>query len=132
MEPISGESALSDVQSTREGLILELVHKYHPGLKVITGVEVNPDDTDYYGEWEEGRLTFTTECDSLDDEELTYVALHEIAHALTESGWHRDAFYGVLTALVLSEGIAWTTVISIEQVTPRLWEGYRLLTESHN
>src|SRR5690349_19884168 len=109
---------------TRDGLIRSIIQRYHPGLTYTCGVEVEPDDTAYYGEWDEptGGLVFTTECDTLTDEEMTFVVLHEIAHALVGGGYHQARFYGVLTALVISEGVSWQTAIRVEQVIPLLWE----------
>lgn len=110
--------------NTRTKLIRAIIQRYHPGLTYLTDVDSHEDD--YYGEWDEraGRLVFTTACDELTDEEMSFVVLHEIAHALTRDGHHQHRFYGVLTALVISEGISWPTAIRVEQVIPRLWESY--------
>lgn len=121
MNAFSGAATLTRVVDRTE-FIQSVIDKYHPGLEFITGVSC--DDEDFYGEWDEsaGLLTFTTECDSLSDEEMAFVVLHEIAHALTCDGRHQSRFYGVLTALVISENIPWTTAIRVEQVIPLLWE----------
>lgn len=135
---VSGEAVtvVSDVEilgDTRDGLIRSLIQKYHPGLTYTTGVAVEEDDSAYYGEWDEGvGLTFTTECDTLTDEEMAYVVLHEIAHALTNDGRHQDCFYGVLTALVRSEGVSWPVAIRIEELIPLLWVPYADLAQSQN
>lgn len=110
------------VGDTRDGLIRSVIQRYHPGLTYITDAPC--DEGEYFGEWSEdgGLLVFTTECNTLNDEEMAYVVLHEIAHALAHDGRHQERFYGVLTALVNSEGIPWPTAIRMEQVIPRLWE----------
>lgn len=111
--------------NTRDGLIRSIIQKYYPGLTYTTDVEVEHDDTPYYGEWHEsGGLIFTTECDTLCDEEMSFVVLHEIAHALCGDGYHQDRFYGILTALVIAEDISWPTAIKTEQMIPLLWEKY--------
>jgi len=112
--------------NTRDGLIRSIIQKYHPGLSYSTGVSCSEEA--YYGEWDEDSemLVFTTECDGLTDEEMAFVILHEIAHSLTRDGYHQSRFYGVLTALVMSEGVSWATAIRMEQVIPRLWEPYML------
>lgn len=129
MDIISGVTPLTAAEvigDTRDGLIRSIIQKYHPGLSYTTGVSC--DESDFFGEWDEdaGTLVFTTECDGLTDEEMAFVVLHEIAHALTHEGYHQARFYGVLTALVMSEGISWATAIRVEQVIPRLWEPYLL------
>lgn len=127
MDTISGIVSNLDgtiLGNTRVGLIRSLVQKYHPGLSFCT--DEPTEDDDYYGEWDEeaGMLVFTDACDDLTDEEMMFVVLHEIAHALTHDGCHQHRFYGVLTALVISEGVSWPTAIRVEQVIPRLWETY--------
>lgn len=123
---ILGASVYGDTETlgdTRDALIRSLIQKYHPGLTYTTGSYAEEDD--YYGEWSDaGTLEFTTACDDLTDEEMSFVVLHEIAHALTHDGRHQQRFYGVLTALVISEGISWPTAIRVEQVIPLLWESY--------
>lgn len=114
------------VGDTRDGLIRSIIQKYHTGLPYVSNVAC--DDGEYYGEWDsEAGLVFTDQCDTLTDEEMAYVVLHEVAHAFTGGG-HNDNFYGVLTALIMSEGVSWKTAFQIEQVTPRVWEPYRRLT----
>lgn len=135
METVSGVSVSEVIiGDTRDGLIRSLIQKYHPGLTYTTGVPVGEDDDAYYGEWEESTnsLVFTTECDILNNDEMAFVVLHEIAHSLTHDGRHQDRFYGVLTALVKSEGVSWATAIRIEELIPRLWEPYLDLTASLN
>lgn len=114
------------VGDTRDGLIRSIIQKYHTGLPYTSEVEC--EDGEYYGEWDsEAGLVFTTECDTLSDEEMAYVVLHEIAHAFTGGG-HNDNFYGVLTALVIAESVPWPVAFKIEQLTPLIWESYRQLT----
>lgn len=135
MNTVSGATISESIMGdTKDGLIRCLIQKYHPGLTYTTGVPVGEEDSLYYGEWDEdtGSLVFTTECDILSDEEMAYVVLHEIAHALAHDGRHQDRFYGVLTALVISEGVSWDTAIRIEELIPRLWERYAVLTPSVN
>lgn len=129
MSIVSGEIVLPVIDSQRV-IIESLIEKYFPGLTYATGVPVDEDDNAYYGEWTEvgdGSLIFTTECDTLSDEEMTYVVLHEIAHALTDNGCHQHQFYGTLTALVIAEGVSWDTAIKIEELIPRLWEKYAVI-----
>ena len=128
MTNISGDVVVrgDTCYDTMDGLIRSLIQKYHPGLTYVTGVPVDEDDSAYYGEWSEdtNSLTFTDECDTLDTEELTYVVLHEISHALTGDGKHQERFYGVLTALVDAESVSWETAIRVEEMIPLLWERY--------
>ena len=121
------------IGNTRDGLIRSIIQKYYPGLSYTTDV---PCDGSFRGEWSEETQTliFTTECDELNDEEMAYVVIHELAHAVSGGIGHNDRFYAVLTAFVKSEGISWETAFRIEEIVPLLWKPYdpapkRLLTQ---